>query len=474
MAITETRFKTGGKTLPKAEIVNDIAAWIIADKARHSFTYTLAGKGDKAPLNVHYVARHADAIDVLRGKYKDQVTLTNYDDQVNAMQAGQEFLLGAATDLKARRWTIFREALAHPPKMQRTNMSVFEDVSARAVQKTINLIRSEIGKDGNFNAIREYGFLVPYFAALDFTGMSMTNKVTLMCRMMMFARNWGKGQKVRLKGDMAPASQLMFWSQMIFGHAFSNIDDRSGAFRWAAKRATKQYMTCINECLIERANPPEGSLAARFKAVRHKFPESSDELYRKDCAGIIYELAGTITILVGISFSNILSTVLEHGMSVEAFLKLMAAENNSGPQTMYLDEALRLSPTMGQFMRRVKTPFSLGDRTFEPGDLIYVVMSTATRDPDVFPEPDKYSDLSPDAPRRDLKNYLNFGPNELTPNSFSPTDSTHPCFGQYWARDMMHKMMQGLGGLPGLKPEGELKTFAGTPDELTLYYETAS
>ena len=465
-----TNFKKHGKGLPNSGDMAKMADWIFAASERHSLKYTLAGKIGKAPLDIHYFARHSDVMDVLRGPLKDHVSLAHYDDLMKSATKGTpsgqlEFLLGAPTTAKSERWDILGSAFAVPPRMARTDTKIFKDIARRAVDKAVDVVLRDVGKGGSFNAVKDYGYLVPYLAGIEMTGLSMPEKPSLILKAVTAFRNKGKKDKFKAEGVTGQAAQLLLWSQMIFGHAFANVGDRMGLMRIGNCIATRQYMKHIRHSMSEAYIPPAGSLIARFKAVRHEFPNISDEAYAHHVASIVYEFAGTIVILAGTSFSNILSTIFEQNMEIEDYLALITDKDN-----LALDEAMRLTPTTGQLFRRVEKDFTLGDQNFKAGDMICLILSAAMRDPAVFPEPDTFSDFSKSAPKRDRINYLNFGANEIAKNPFNPQDGTHPCFGQYWARDLMHKMLQGLARLPDLKPMGKMTHFVGMPDALPMSF----
>ena len=461
MAQSDNAFPAQGKNLPNSDQQKAMARWIFSDQANHSATYMLTAKGRKPALNIHYIARHKDVMDILRGPFKDHISLAHYDDLLRSATPGIEFFLGAPTPSKTERWEILRRAFDHPPKMQRTDAKVFDAITQRAVNKALETILHISGIDGNFNAVRDYGYLVPYLVAVELTGLAMPKKPTMLLRLATMFRNKGKADKVKLKGLPTQSEQLLLWSQMIFGHAFTNIGDRIGFLRLGDRYASSQYVKAIRYSMSEKHTPPAGSLIARFQAVRHHFPEISDTDYDQHIINTVYEIAGTVVILAGTSFANILSTLHDKGVSVETYLKRVKDKG-----VIALDEAMRLTPTTGQLYRRVKTDFTLHGTDFRKGDMICMMLSETMRDADAFPEPDTLSDFSKTAPKRSNADYLNFGPNEVIKNPFNPQDSTHPCFGQYWARDMLCKMLEGLTTLPEFELNTPLGRFMTLPDSM--------
>ena len=465
MAQTSNSFPLRGKNLPTGDQQKAMADWIFADKSRHSTTYTLTSKGSKPALNIHYIARHGDVMDILRGPYLKHISLAHYDDLIRSATPDLEFVLGAPNPHKTERWDILRRAFDHPPKLQRTDTKVFDAIAQRAVDKALQTILHISGTEGEFNAVRGYSYLVPYLVAAELTGLAMPKKPTLLLRLATAFRNKGKADKVKLKGLSTQSEQLLLWSQMIFGHAFTNIGDRIGFLRMGDRLASKQYVKAIRYSMSEKHKPAAGSLIARFQAVRHHFPDISDANYDQHIINTVYEIAGTVVILAGTSFANILSTLYDKGVSIKTYLKRVEDKG-----VIALDEALRLTPTTGQLYRRVETDFSLHGTEFKAGDMICMMLADTMRDADVFPQPDVLSDFSAGAPKRDNADYLNFGPNEVIKNPFNPQDETHPCFGQYWARDMLQKMLEGLTRLPDFKMKSPLNRMMTLPDSMSAAF----
>jgi len=466
------QFKTSGKKLPDSNAQANMADWIMTDPARHAVTYRYLGKGSKPDLNIHYIVRHKDVMDVLKDRHLGDVDLDQYDTLMASATKGldihpQQFLLGAHNALKEQRWELLQKAMNHPPRMDRRKMRVFDDMAARAVNKALEVVKTETGKKGSFNAIRDYGYYVACLAGLELTGMSLPKKPTLILHVATFFRNRGKEHKVKLTENMSPPNLALLWSQAIFGQTFGNVDDRSGLLRFAARKFSKAFLKQIAFCMSDDYHAPAGSLIDRFKSIRSDFPDMDDALFAHHVAGVVYEFVGTVIILAGTSFGNLLASIDEYGMTIPEFI-----ERLGDPSQHAIDEALRLNPTSGQLYRTVKKDFNLHGTQIKAGDLICCILARTMRDPDVFPDPDQFSDFKPGSPKRDILDYLNFGPNEATPNAFTPADGRHPCFGQYWARGLLEKMLVGLTGLKDLRPTGKLTRFMGQslPDAYPMQF----
>lgn len=462
--------KTHGKTLPSLDTQKSIARWIMADSSRHSFRYTLDKKGSRPALALHYVARHADAMDFLKGTLKNSVSLEHYDQLLDSPNGSTEFLLGIPNDIKARRWKIVKAIFDLDPKFSRTSPEVFRDIARRAVNKSLEHNFHAIRERGSIDAIRQYAIQALYFSTQEFSGLSSPTKPAFLVRLFTFFRNRGKAHKVSLKGEAIGAAQLLLWTQMIFGHVFSNVGNRNSVLRWGSKYALKKYHAWIAQSIAQAEKSSEIAIIARAKKVRHQFPDISDNIYDNDIANIVLELAGASFILVGISFGNLMETLYAHDHSITSILKEAKAENTGEYNTQFIDEALRLTPTTGMLTRIVTRDFDFYGKKFRKGDNVILMLSNAMRDPGAFPQPDIFSDFSKGSPNREMTNYLNFGPNEVSRNAFTPSDGTHPCFGQYWARELLLQLLIGLERFGDLKPAEQMRTFFGTPDHFNMTF----
>lgn len=81
-----------------------------------------------------------------------------------------------------------------------------------------------------------------------------------------------------------------------------------------------------------------------------------------------------------------------------------------------IDEALRFNATTGKFARTVAEPIRLHNVDLKPGDKVAVCLDAASRDPEIFPEPNKFN--------------LHRSTSKSTPFGYGP----HACAGQSIAR----------------------------------------
>jgi cytochrome P450 len=114
--------------------------------------------------------------------------------------------------------------------------------------------------------------------------------------------------------------------------------------------------------------------------------------------------------------------------------QLAAVRAEPGLLTAAIEESLRLEPSASVIDRYAVRDVTLGGSPIQAGDLVRISIAGANRDPDVFPDPDRY-----DVRRAGADQHLSFarGP--------------HFCFGAHLARLETTTALRALLELPGLR-----------------------
>jgi cytochrome P450 len=98
----------------------------------------------------------------------------------------------------------------------------------------------------------------------------------------------------------------------------------------------------------------------------------------------------------------------------------------------FADEIVRYVSPVKHFMRNCQAPFTLRDKTFEPGDAVYLSFASANRDDEVFSNP-----MRLDVTRENAASHLGFG------------FGRHFCLGVHLARMEVRALFRAL--LPRLE-----------------------
>lgn len=442
-----TKPPDSGKQLPSRENVKKIISHIFKTGS-DSFTYTLKNPD----LRIHYVARYKYILELLRGPSRKKINLSQYNHLVSTCTRHTGFLLGENDTDTDTRWDILRLAMEVKPKLDRHSIRQFEIIGNKNTRRVVNFLLERTNQTGQFNAVREYGYLIGYLSAVDFFGIAPPKKPSLILRFIIFIRNLLLPGRIRLKGYMVGASAFLLWTQFMAPHLFGNLGNRNKLLRGMARFAAKRFEKQIVRSLAHTHNPPFGSLIHRLKSVRSEFHKLTDTEYEKLVVSILLEMVGEVVMLPGQAFAHILDKINDLKITPKQFLDLIDKHGD-----IVIDEALRLNPTTGMLFRMVKEEFTIGNTQLKPGDAVCLILAAAGNDPRVFEKPAEFAFAHTPPLKRDWENYLNFGVNEAgKPHNFRTGDDYHPCFGQYWARTLIKAMLEGLVNFPELTfPEGE-------------------
>lgn len=109
--------------------------------------------------------------------------------------------------------------------------------------------------------------------------------------------------------------------------------------------------------------------------------------------------------------------------------------------TRAVDESLRLDPSVVQLDRYATRDVDLGDVSIGAGDFVMVSVAAANRDPEVYPEPDRF-----DLTRTNTRSHLTFA------------HGAHHCLGLHLARiEIRAALAAAFAGLPGLRLAGPVR-----------------
>ena len=461
-----------GKSLPKPKIIKTIGENIVKGVLPRCFEFTLKKTKNDVQRNIFYVAKHQDVIDIMTGQYRDQVTLSHFDEALATGVGEERFFLGAKSAQHIKQWDILKAALALPPQIARGNSERIEDITHNAATKVISRLKNKarfFGQNFKFNAVKEYGFVVPYLVAEEFIGIEMPKRSTFWLSLMTLIRNLVKPGWVSLKGDNKSAMQMLLWSHMVFGHLFANFGNRNRGLARVSQYFSKAFFRQIDYSFDNAENIAPGSLLHRLRLVRPEF-DISDKEYQTFVRGIVLEFSGAMQVLTGTSFANIIQTMIEQNLSFGDLNDLLEKDGFN-----IIDEALRLNATTKCIYRVATDYFEIDGVQISPKDTLCLIIEAANRDASAFPHPNVFSNFTSTAPNRNSENYLSFGPNEILPSLPSTTTNTHSCFGQYWAKSILMTMLKRLEDLDDVSVDLTKKRgvteFLGLPDAIQVKFK---
>lgn len=207
-----------------------------------------------------------------------------------------------------------------------------------------------------------------------------------------------------------------------------------GADRPAADRAVVWFRAYMDRQLAGRVPDEGGDLLARLLAVR----DGDDRLSHDEIVdnAILLFAAGfeTTQQLIAAAGVHVL-TVPERWDRLRADRSLVATT---------VEELLRFDPAVRHIAFYVALPIAIDGTTLDPGSVVHVVLGMANRDPEVFPDADRF-DMA-----RDPNPHVSFG------------GGAHRCLGLHLARMEAAAVLRALADrFERFEPAGPVETVGG-------------
>ncbi len=525
-----------GKKFPSVKMLDRIGESILSGD-HESVTYHLTG-GE--PLNVHFFAKYDDVIGFLGPRPDDlelnqdwpseSVSLGNYDDALDIGSHGMRFFITADDEGVALQWKIIEAAFKLSPSLYRRTdveflgqpFDIIREQAELAVNEAIQNIHEENKNPGQlkrikywfkgeplpteFNAVRDYGFVVTHIFVRDFLGVQMPSNRSAIFWLVNILSLIFRLKPIKRKDLFGAANDFFLWIGGMFGNLFLNPGGRSALFTNLSKYIAKIYRKTIDDSYKA---PAKGSLLERLKTVEktaRNWPEYKDctdeefeKLYKTKVTDILMEVAGSFQYLTGSGFANMLPAMEkwyadhgsfptsdievndclspEEGNMVEGFVSALNKdfENHNNSTPTFIDEALRFDTPTKLIFRKAAKDFVYKDTPISEGDLICLLTGKTMKDESLFGDKTDQFLTSEDIKTHD-GHYFTFGsPDVLTEDVTRqrPVSGHHPCFGQHWARTMLRTMFNGLTQFKNIRvPElGQYTLFGPIPDDYTMAYD---
>ena len=525
-----------GKQFPKPKTVDSIAESIFSGD-HDSVTYQLTGG---SPLNIHFFANYDDVIEFLaprptklaQGKdwASESVSLGNYDDALDIGSHGARFFITADEKGVELQWKILAAAFKLSPALyRRTDVEFLEqpfdiirEQAELAVNEAIQNIHERNKNPGHikqliywfkgkpvpteFNAVRDYGLVVPHIFVRDFLGIRMPKKRSRLFWGLKLASLLIRRKSLRSRGLFGAANEFFFWTGAMFGNMVVNPGGRNKGFIWLSKYIANIYREVVRKSY---KSPSKSSLLDRLKTVEGQarnwpdYKDLSDEEFKKRYEArvldIVMEIAGSFQFLTGSAFSDILPVmekwqadqsaspiqnssvedcrpVVEDGM-IDQFVSALNKdfEDLSNDAPTFIDEALRHVGQSKFLFRKATRDFTYKDAVISEGDLICLLTGKTMKDPNLF-EGRQDEFLSPKEIKDHDRHYLTFGSPDILTQAVTkqrPVSGHHPCFGQHWARTILRTMFNGLTQFKNVRinEAGQYTLFLGMPDGYEMAYD---
>lgn len=403
--------------------------------------------------NIFFVHKNADVVKFLKDQHND-LDLSNYDRALHSGGQGAKFFISADDTYVSLQWEILERALKLSPSLNRsvprdpnTEQETYDLIAEQAesaVNETIaniyesrkkispwmKFIKEDISPN-KVDLVKEYGHSVTHIFVRDFLGI-----------------------EIPVKSKLRRGKVFANWIFIMFFNLFANPGSRIPIAPWLSRLTTRKYIRAIDKSYED---PKEGSLLSRLKTIErtslHDLEITAEE-YRKIVVNILMEIAGSFQKLTGDAFSNILKSIDEENkqgkgenphLSNDDFINLVSKVKDS-PRG-YINEYLRLNSPTKFIFRTAKRKFRIveNDEKSEvlPGDLLCLLTEVSGRDS---------LDASSINPKRECPHYVHFGVPDEDPSDLRPK-AYHPCFGQYWAHNILETMLEGLLKFKNLRVE---------------------
>ena len=183
----------------------------------------------------------------------------------------------------------------------------------------------------------------------------------------------------------------------------------------SSREGMKEYFARVIE--DRRRSPREGEVLTGLVQAT----EGGDSLTESEVVDLVaFILAGaydTTAYLISNALLGLLGDPEQHA----------AVRGDPGLIDGWVEETLRIDPSITINVRAVAEAFEHGGHRFEPGQMVYFTVIAANRDPERFPEPHRF-----DVRRKNAAEHVSFG--------FGP----HFCIGAPLARMEARRALQGL------------------------------
>lgn len=437
-----------------------------------------SGAAPESPGSFVFLGRYADVVKVLGGHLPGQCPaggasstrpdysvahylqaareITRGEDLVLAMDPGEP--LGAKRD---KRLAIMRKAWDAQPWTHFDTNSEVRDFCRELADHVVH----RVAQTGRVDVLQDLAFYIPYRILKRFVGLPGPEHISELVVALPFA----KRHIMRLPADWLRSRQdgqisepgyvtTQMWSRLAFAEVIGNILDKRELTE-AAIQATSEMFTYIDEAIMEERLKPQDRTRPAATLLQELVrgapepgaPAAETDAYYVEVRAILADIMTTISMNIALPFSKAIQAALAFRFDLSKSVPFLDTLPPPYPGYSYVElvayELLRLNPSAPAIFRRCEKAENFGGVQVNPGDWVGALLPVASRDPSVFPEPNKFSlgqgqhlPKALSGPKRDPEAYLLFG----------PPGGIHRCWGESLGRLVLGELIRAAAKFRGL------------------------
>lgn len=301
---------------------------------------------------VWYLTRYRDIVEVFRSA---TATVVPPERLIAGLPEGEQRPLRSAMQV-LRRMTLFRE----PPEQTWLHRALSRPIlprnlgeMKRRIDRIVGELLDEVGERSTLNAIDDFAMQLPITVIAELLGADPADRPLF--------RRW--------------AFDIM---QLVGVPTDSHIARR---VRQSCDDAVEYFRPLLARCTAARDEGEiGGALLRELVAARDRYPQLSDDDLLASCVLLIMAGHETTTNLI----ANGLVCLLRNPDQMTRLRK------DSSLTESAVEECLRYEAPIQRTSRILQEPHVIGGITIPAGSPVFLVLAAANRDPEFFPDPDRF------------------------------------------------------------------------------------
>jgi len=398
-------------------------AKILARPTDASVRVAFPPSANGAQEHISFVGQHADVTAVLKNNdYAGELAFSVLHYRVTGQEItrGQDLLIGTDTGAtRVRLKTILTEAWKALRQGYLDRGQSMEDVLRNTVSAALDMAIRRTAQARRIDLVNDLASRATYALISELYGTPGPNWLTELGASLPFARqhigelptDWILTLQ-RDKPDNQGFATMQIWSAIILADLVGNLQSQT-ALHVISRQAGSEMLNHIDSLIAMRRHRPTASpktLVEAFVKIASapgiiQLYNSSDpgwiNVYYRDVAAILLEVAGTSLAAIPLTFASVMGTLFKFRIDLAALLPQIISRDDGVARLIY--EAERLNPNLAVRMRHCERTTTLpSGATIVKGDWVGALIAAANLDPRVFRKPHLISF------DRDIQKYLLF------------------------------------------------------------------